>query len=171
MIARSAFRRAAVEAFEPLTLRLLQWSVVGLFRRNPLLRASDRFEVVVVALAVMVSLLVVPIAAAVGTAVHDSRRDVYTQQGDTPHLVTPAITDDNLLHISSPGPSSGARQITARNGLMKRLTRRLWGQRLRFRRIGVDSMTLVRLAARRSLMDSAGFRRVLPGDLSAIVAP
>jgi hypothetical protein len=44
-------------------------------------------------------------------------------------------------------------------------------QRLRFRAIGVDSMVLARLAARRSLRDSAGFRRLLPGDLSAIVAP
>jgi hypothetical protein len=44
-------------------------------------------------------------------------------------------------------------------------------QRLRFRAIGVDSTALARLAARRSLMDSAGFRRILPGDLSAIVAP
>jgi hypothetical protein len=44
-------------------------------------------------------------------------------------------------------------------------------QRLRLRTIGVDVKALARLAARRSLMDSAGFRRILPGDLSAIVAP
>ena len=37
--------------------------------------------------------------------------------------------------------------------------------------MGVDSTALARLAARRSLMNSAGFRRLLPGDLSAIVAP
>ena len=54
---------------------------------------------------------------------------------------------------------------------IKGLAHRLPGQRLRFRTIGVDSMALARLAARRSLMDSAGFRRFLPGDLSAIVAP
>src|SRR4029077_17026683 len=54
---------------------------------------------------------------------------------------------------------------------MNRRTNRLWGQRLRLRAIGVDSMTLARLAARRSLMDRAGFRRLLPGDLSGIVAP
>ena len=46
------------------------------------------------ALAVMVSLLAVPVAAAVGTAVHDSRRDVYAQQHHTRHLVTATITDD-----------------------------------------------------------------------------
>ena len=48
----------------------------------------------VLALAVMVSLLAVPVAAAVGTAVHDSRRDVYAQQHHTRHLVTATITDD-----------------------------------------------------------------------------
>jgi hypothetical protein len=66
----------ADEAFEIFTMRLPQWPAFGLFRRNPLLRASDRIEALVVALAVMVSLLAVPVAAAVGTAVHDSRGDV-----------------------------------------------------------------------------------------------
>jgi hypothetical protein len=55
--------------------------------------------------------------------------------------------------------------------LSKRFENSLQRQRLRFRATGVDSTALVRLAARRSLMDSAGFRRLLPGDLSAIVAP
>jgi hypothetical protein len=36
----------------------------------------------------------VPVAAAVGTAVHDSRRDVYAQQHHIRHLVTATITDD-----------------------------------------------------------------------------
>jgi hypothetical protein len=45
------------------------------------------------------------------------------------------------------------------------------GQHLRFRAICVTSAPLARLAARRALMDIAGFRRFLPGDLSAIVAP
>ena len=50
------------------------------------------------ALAVMVSLLAVPVAAAVGTAVHDSRRDIYAQQHHTRHLVTATITDDTAAH-------------------------------------------------------------------------
>lgn len=70
----------------------------GLFRRNPLLRASDRVEALVVALAVMVPLLALPVAAAVGTAVHDSRRDVYAAQHHTRHLVTATITDDTAAH-------------------------------------------------------------------------
>ena len=46
------------------------------------------------ALTVMVSLLAVPVAAAVGTAGHDARRDVYAPQHHTRHLVTATITDD-----------------------------------------------------------------------------
>jgi len=83
----------ADEAFEIFTMRLPQWPAFGLFRRNPLLRASDRIEALVMAVAVMVSLLAVPVAAAVGTAVHDSRREVYAQQHHTRHLVTATITD------------------------------------------------------------------------------
>jgi hypothetical protein len=89
-ISTHALADAALETF---TVRLPR-SVFGLFRRNPVLRASDRVEALVVALAVKVSLLAVPVAAAVGTAVHDSRRDVYAAQHHTRHLVTATITDD-----------------------------------------------------------------------------
>jgi len=81
-------------ALETFTVRPPRWPVFGLLRRNPLLGASDRVEALVVALAVMVSLLAVPVAAAVGTAVHDSRRDVYAQQHHTRHLIAATITDD-----------------------------------------------------------------------------
>jgi hypothetical protein len=85
---------AADEALETFTMGLPRWSVFGLFRRNPLLRATDRIEALAMAAAVMVSLLAIPVAAGVGTAVHDSRRDVYAQQHHTRHLVTATITDD-----------------------------------------------------------------------------
>ena len=81
-------------AMDTFTVRLPRWPIFGLFRRNPLIRASDRFEALVMALAVMVSLLAVPVAASVGTAIHDSRRDVYAQQHHNRHLVTATITDD-----------------------------------------------------------------------------
>ena len=84
----------ADEALEPFTVRLPQWPIFGLFRRNPLLRASDRIEAMAMVVAVVVSLLAIPIAAAVGTAVHDSRRDIYSEQHHTRHLVTATITED-----------------------------------------------------------------------------
>ena len=63
----------ADEALETFTVRLPRWPMFALFRRNPLLRASDRIEALVTALAVTVSLMAVPVTAAVGTAVHHSR--------------------------------------------------------------------------------------------------
>lgn len=84
----------ADEGIEAFTVRLPQLPFFRLFRRNPLVRTSDRIEALVVALAVMVSLLAVPVAGAVGTGVHDSRRDVYAQQHQTRHLVTATITAD-----------------------------------------------------------------------------
>jgi hypothetical protein len=89
---------AADEGMETFTLRLPRWPIFGLLRRNPLLRASDRVEALVLALAVMVSLLAVPVAAAVGTAIHDSHRDIYAQQYHNRHLVTATITDDAAAH-------------------------------------------------------------------------
>jgi hypothetical protein len=86
-------RAAADEDLETFAVRLPRGPVLGLFRRNPLLRASDRVEALVLALAVMVSLLAVPVAAAVGTAIHESRRDVYAQQLHNRHLITATITD------------------------------------------------------------------------------
>lgn len=82
----------ADESLETFTVRLPRRPIFGLFRRNPLIRASDRIQALVMAVAVMVSLLAVPVAAAVGTAVHDSRRGVYAQQHHTRHLVTATIT-------------------------------------------------------------------------------
>ena len=105
---------AADEALETFTVRLPRWPIFGLFRRNPLLRASDRIEALVLALAVMVSLLAVPVAAAVGTAVHDSRRDVYAQQHHTRHLVTATITDDTAAqNISRTNTATMAARWTA----------------------------------------------------------
>ena len=103
----------ADDAQETVTVRLPR-SVFGLFRRNPLLRASDRVQALVVGLAVMVSLLAVPVAAAVGTAVHDSRRDIYAAQHHTRHLVTATITDDTAAHsISRPNTATMAARWSA----------------------------------------------------------
>jgi hypothetical protein len=46
----------------------------------PLTRASDRLPALLLVFAVAVSLISLPIAAAVGTAVHDSRSRVYAEQ-------------------------------------------------------------------------------------------
>ena len=77
------------------TVRWPRWPTARLFGRNPLVRTSDRVEALVLVLAVVMSLLFAPIAAAVGTAVHDSSRQLYAEQAHTRHSVTATVTDDN----------------------------------------------------------------------------
>ena len=76
----STFRGPAL----PVLLRLLgrdPWSVPPIGSRHG------------VALAVVVSLVAAPIAAAVGTAVYEPRRYLYAEQAETRHTVVATVTD------------------------------------------------------------------------------
>ncbi len=76
------------------TVRLPRWPILlRLLGRDPLVRTIDRIEAVVMVLALAVSLLAIPIAAAVGTAVYDSRRQAYTEQSHTSHTAAATVTD------------------------------------------------------------------------------
>jgi hypothetical protein len=86
--------RADEAVIDTFTMRLPRWPVLlRLLGRDPLVRTTDRIQALVLALAVAVSLLAVPIAAAVGTAVHDSRRHLYAEQTHTRHTVAATVTD------------------------------------------------------------------------------
>jgi hypothetical protein len=74
------------------TLGLPRWPIVQVFGRNPLVRTSDRVEALVLVLAVVESLLAVPIGAPIGTAVHDSIRHLYAEQAQSRHPVTATVT-------------------------------------------------------------------------------
>jgi hypothetical protein len=90
----TAHRRAGEDAMDTFTVRLPRWPVVlRLAGRDPLVRTTDRIEALVFVLAVAVSLLAAPIAAAVGTAVYDSSRQAYAEQAHTRHTVTATVTD------------------------------------------------------------------------------
>ena len=78
----------------------MQWFTVSWWRwrlaqargRNPLVRTSDRVEVAVMALAVLISLTVMPFAGAVGTAIHDEHAKTYAaQQHDRHQVAAPAV--------------------------------------------------------------------------------
>jgi hypothetical protein len=76
------------------TVRLPRWPVLlRLAGRDPLVRVTDRIEALVFVLAVVVSLLAVPITAAIGTAVYDSSRHIYAEQAHTRHTVAATVTD------------------------------------------------------------------------------
>jgi hypothetical protein len=53
------------------------WLLRACGRRNPLVRTSDRMELLVIALGVLIALVATACAGALGTAVQDSRSDVY----------------------------------------------------------------------------------------------
>ena len=87
---------AAIDVFP---VRLPRWRFVWLFGRNPLVRAGDRVEALVLVLAIVVALLTAPIATAVGTAVYDSRREIYAEQAQTRRTVTATVIDDSAAQV------------------------------------------------------------------------
>jgi hypothetical protein len=70
------------------------WRVLFLFSRSPLVRRSDRIEILVIALAVAISVLAVPFIAAIATDVYQDHRGVYAEQARTSH------------HASTPAPQT-----------------------------------------------------------------
>lgn len=81
------------------TVAWWRWRLAQVRGRNPLVRTSDRIEVAVMALAVVVSLAVIPVGAAIGTAVHEEHARTYAaQQLDRHRVPAPAPTADDLSH-------------------------------------------------------------------------
>ena len=89
----------------PITCALPRWRFARVFGRNPLVRASDRVGALVVALAVVMALVAVPIAVAKGAAVYDSRSRLYAEQAQNSHVVTAIVTDHKVIHRESLGPA------------------------------------------------------------------
>jgi hypothetical protein len=70
---------------------------VQVVRRNPLVRGSDRIEAVVLAIAVILTIVAIPLAGAVGTFVHEERTRLYADEGQTRHQVIAAATADGEI--------------------------------------------------------------------------
>jgi hypothetical protein len=67
-------------------------------RRNPLVRGSDRIELLLIALGALIILAATACAGALGTAVHDERSDVYLAEAQTRHTVNAtAISDSTTI--------------------------------------------------------------------------
>jgi hypothetical protein len=77
------------------TVAWWRWRLAQVRGRNPLVRTSDRVEVAVMALAVAISLFSVPVAGAIGTAVHDDRAHVYATEQQDRHRVAATATADS----------------------------------------------------------------------------
>ena len=70
---------------------------VRLLGRNPLVRTSDRIEVMVLGLAVLLTVVALPIAGAIGTSVYDAYTRVYAQEAQTRHQVTATAIEDGTV--------------------------------------------------------------------------
>jgi hypothetical protein len=91
-------------AWDAFTVRLPRWRFTRLFSLNPLIRWSDRVEALVMVLAMAMALAAVPIAAAVGTSVYDSRSRLYAEQAQNSRVVSATVTDHKVIHRESLGP-------------------------------------------------------------------
>jgi hypothetical protein len=88
------------------------WWILRACSRNPLVRAIDRLELVIIALALVAVLVAASCAGALGTAVFDARSHVYIAQAQTRHTVTGTLpttwVDRDGNPVGAPAPTSRA---------------------------------------------------------------
>ena len=87
-----------------------RWPVGFLLSRSPLVRRSDRLEVLALAFALAISLLALPIVATIGTDVHQTHRGIYAEQAQTRHRAS--IPTQGSTNVAPPPayPAEGARR-------------------------------------------------------------
>ena len=78
---------------ETFTLDPRCWQIARVFGRNPLLRRTDRIEALVILVAIVASLVAIPVAGVLGAAVYGARDRLYTQEAHERHLVTATVVD------------------------------------------------------------------------------
>ncbi len=82
---------------------------VRLLGRNPLVRSSDRIEVMVLSLAVLLTVVAVPVAGAIGTFVYDAHARVYAEEAQIRHQVTATAIEDGTVVMQPTSLSFTAR--------------------------------------------------------------
>jgi hypothetical protein len=73
------------------------WWVLRACGRNPLVRGSDRLELLITALGILFVLVAAACSGALGTAVHDARSSVYAAQAQTRRTVIARAIDDSTI--------------------------------------------------------------------------
>ena len=87
-----------------------RWPVGFLFSRSPLVRRSDRLEVLAIAFALAISLLALPIVATIATDVHQAHRGIYAEQSRSRHRAwVPTQGSTNVAPLSG-HPAEEARR-------------------------------------------------------------
>lgn len=72
---------------------------VRVLGRNPLVRPSDRIEVLVLSLAVVFTIAAMPVVATIGMSVHDARTRLYAEEAQTRHQVTATAIEDAVIEF------------------------------------------------------------------------
>jgi hypothetical protein len=76
---------------ETFTLDPRCWRIGRIFGRNPLLRRADRIEALVTLVALVVSLIAIPVTGVVGATTHDARERIYAQEASERHAVVATV--------------------------------------------------------------------------------
>ena len=105
-----------------------RWRVAQLRGRNPLVRTSDRIEVAVMALAIVLSLAVMPFAGAIGSAIHDEHSQRYAAERLERHRVPAPATDDQAQGPKGPNAVIEAR---LRPGDVENAGAYMWNSRVK----------------------------------------
>jgi len=77
----------------------LWWLLRAWRRRNPLVRTSDRIELFIVALGILIAMVATACAGALGTAVHEARSHVYLAEARTRHTLIARVAEDSTTVI------------------------------------------------------------------------
>ncbi|HTX93959.1 MAG TPA: hypothetical protein VME67_03440 [Mycobacterium sp.] len=78
---------------ETSTIDPRRWRIARIFSRNPLLRRADRIEALVVLVALVASLIAIPVAGVVGVLTYGARARVYTQEAHERHRVMATVAE------------------------------------------------------------------------------
>jgi hypothetical protein len=70
-----------------------RWWIARPLGRNPLLRAADRLEALLILVVIVGWLLVIPMAGAVDTAMYDGRHCLYAEEALTRHRVVATVLE------------------------------------------------------------------------------
>jgi hypothetical protein len=98
------------------TLDVRHWRVARVFGHNPLLRWTDRIEAAVTVFVIIGSLLAVPVAGAVGTAIYSDHHHLYAQEAQTRHAVTATVNDSGTTVRRDSGTVVGQAKWRASGG-------------------------------------------------------
>lgn len=85
---------------ESFVVRPMTWPGLRIFSRNPLVRASDRIEASVLAVAWLLVVVATACAGVLGTAVYDAKAQTFREQAQTRHAIVATAVADSEPAVS-----------------------------------------------------------------------